>query len=191
MKNNLSHLGMIAIFAVMFFSCDKIETSTPLTINWDGVDVTMSIPVISDTLPHSEFGTGSFTYNLDSLIRDKSSNVLNINSIDSIVVTSIKLTILNRDTNNNSGNFRRGYLAYMSNANTTPTTIGDIPENPNIDYDTIPCPIITRSILKSTFSSGAPTTITYIFGGKMRKPTTHPLDIKAHVTYTLYGIMKA
>jgi hypothetical protein len=190
MKKALLTSALIAACALALNSCDKVKTSTPLTINWDGIDVTVTVPAVSDTTPQTGLGTGTFSYDIDSLIKDKSSNALSISNIDSIVINSCTITVLNPDAGNNGQNVKHAHVLFYTDTHPATVEIGNAIDNPDTYSDNIPC-TVPKNVLKDYFQAGDKPTVHYRLDGQLRRPTTHPLDLKIHVTYTLHGVIKA
>ena len=76
MKKNLILFTIVAVFTgMMYASCNKIAALiNAAAISWSGVDLNFNVPIITDTTLNTSFGSGSFTYNLDSFIRAQTSS---------------------------------------------------------------------------------------------------------------------
>jgi len=189
MKKVFSSFIIMAIcgaFAFFSQSCSKIIPAQD--VSWSGIDDTLMVPIVSDTMLHLGIGTGSFRYNIDSLIRNKTSNALSASNIQKVTVTSVKLTIVNPDNTNNFANFKYSALYFNSSVNNVSVLTAYVQNNPNVYSDTLNLPVGSSVDLKSylySSSSSGPVTINYAFGGQLRSPTTKILTVAAHVTYDI------
>ena len=181
-------LSAIAIVGCIyaFNSCSKLAQQLAQGITWTGVDETITVPIVNDTAMHTSIGTGSFSYNLDSLIKNKTNNALGLSNVDTFEFTSCTLTILGPDSNNNFQNFQLAQATFSTNANTTAATIGEVDNNPDTYSATLSLPVNNSVNMKSYLNPVGITTFNYTLAGKMRKATTTALTVQAHVSYYIH-----
>jgi len=188
MKKNilLSLLGAF-ICTMVFNSCSKVASQLAQSLGWTGVDVTISVPPISDTtMQHASMAIGTFNYNLDSFIKAKTGNALGIKNVDTFRFTSCTLTITNPDTTDNFGNFQTALASFSTSTNTTTASLGEIDNNPSTYAATLTLPINNTTNLRSYIPNSGPVTINYSYGGKLRGKTTTTINIQAHVEYYIH-----
>lgn len=188
MKKNLLFPALaIVCGSFMFTSCDKAISSLiqPQSINWSGMDVTVTLPPTSDTTLQNVISSNSFTYDLDSFIKSKTSNQLGLANVDEFKISSCTLTIQNPDASNNFQNFEQASGSFYTSANTTPLTVGQITNNPNTYATSLSLPVTSDNLKPYLANSGA-TTISYAVGGKLRTPTTQTLTVNVHMEYTIH-----
>jgi hypothetical protein len=174
----------IGLFALAFSSCNKIAAAFP-AIAWSGTDVTFTVAPVSDTSLNTSIGTGTFSYDLDSLVKAQTKGAFSLSSISSFKFTSCVLTIQNPDPANNFQNFESAALSFSTNANTTPVTIGEVTNNPNTYAATLTLPVNSSVNVKNYLPSSGPMVANYSLKGKLRIPTTTTLTIKVHVEYAI------
>ena len=187
MKKAFNSFIIIAIcgaFAFFSQSCNKLIPAQD--VSWSGIDDTVKVPIISDTSIHSALGSGTFTYNLDSMIKGKTSGLVSIKNITSAKLKSCKLTILNPDNDNNFANFKASALYINSSVNPTTILTANVINNPNVYADTLNLPVDPSLDLKNylySSSSSGPLTVSYFFGAQLRKNTTKILTVVIHAEY--------
>lgn len=169
-----------------FYSCNKIAQVLAQGITWTGIDETITVPIVTDTTSHVSMGTGSFSYNLDSLIKNKTNNALGLSNVDTFEFTSCTLTITNPDSNNNFQNFQYAQATFSTNANTAAATIGEVDNNPDTYAATLSLPVNSSVNMKSYLNPIGITTINYYLTGKLRKATTTTLTVQVHVAYYIH-----
>jgi hypothetical protein len=167
-------------------SCNKLPIGKD--VSWTGADVTITVPIVPDTLSHSNVGGGSFKYNLDSMIKAQTgSNTLGVSNISKVTLNSCQLTILNPDQSNNFANFESCYLNVSTSNNSTPVEAASITNNPDQYAETLSLPVSNNIDLKSYLSSGNNTvTVSYSLGGKLRRATNKMVNINIHASYTIH-----
>jgi hypothetical protein len=185
----LASLGVLALSVLTLQSCDKVKDSLKkqyaTDINWDGADVTFDMAPASDTTTAINAGSASFTYNLDSLIKDKTSGYLGIGDISNFYITSAYVTLSNPDGTNNFQNFQLAGLYFNTSVNTTTYAI-EIPNNPNTYAATLTLPVDATKDLKSYVNGTGAISFNYVLGGKLRTATTTTLHATAHVSYKFH-----
>ena len=179
-------IGLCGAFAFLSQSCNKVLPG--VDVSWSGVDVTQNVPIVPDTVTHLAMGTSTFKYNIDSMIKAKAGTSFSASMISKVTLKSCKLTINNANPTNNFANFQLCDLFFNSSINPVTAHTATIANNPDMNSDTLDVPVDNTIDLKSYFyssSSSGPVTITYVFGGKLRRPTTMVLNVTAHVEYDL------
>ena len=177
-----------ACCGLMFSSCSKVTAvvAKATGISWSGMDMTVTVPVVTDTSAHPSIANGAFTYNLDSLIKSQTSNLLGLANIDTFEITSCTLTIQNPDANDNFANFEMANLSFSTNYNATALPpIAEIGNNPNTYATTLNVPVNIIN-LKSYVSPVGATTFSYAMGGKLRTSTTDSLTVNIHLGYYIH-----
>ncbi len=181
-------LSAMAVTAacVCFTSCEKTKNIGSTTITWDGVDVTITVPPVADTAIHTDMGTGTFSFDLDSFVKSKTNNLMSASDIDDMEVESCDLKLQNPDAGNNYQNFKMAEVRIYSDAKSTSTLIANIDNNPDVYSDTMKCPKMPKSVLKDYFRTSGPSVIHYVLGGQLRTPTTnstvHIVRVRVRVT---------
>jgi hypothetical protein len=179
-------IAVCGAFAFFSQSCSKIIP--PQDVSWSGIDDTLKVPIVSDTVMHLGIGTSSFSYNIDSLIKNKTNNAFSANNIAKVTLKSVKLTIVNPDNQNNWANYKFSALYFNSSVNMTQVLAANVPNNPDVYSDTLSLPVDNTIDLKSYLYSSSysgPVKISYVFGGQLRRPTTKILTVAAHVEYDI------
>lgn len=185
-KKLLLSVALIAGCSAAFYSCTKIASVLAQSISWQGIDITVDVPITSDTLSYNTIGTGTFTFNLDSFIKDKTGNALGLSNVDEFKFKSCTLTILDPDATNNFGNFEKAKASFFTSANTTSVLLGEVENNPATYAETLSVPINNTTNLKPYLPNSGPVTIVYDLSGKLRTPTTKALTVQAHIEYDLH-----
>jgi len=190
MKNKLFLYTMLVVCSsIMYSSCTKVQSLVKAaTISWSGVNVTFEVPVVTDVSATTAIGTGSFTYNLDSMIKAQTANQLGLANIDEFMLSSCVLTIdpADVDAANNFANFESADATLSTNINSTPATIGSVTNNPDTYAETLNIPVDKTTNLKSFISPLGNTTFNYIVHAKGRRVTTKVLHVTAEIGYTIH-----
>jgi hypothetical protein len=188
MKKTITTLNVIlGLFAgyVLTTSCNAVKDAVPAqTVGFSGASADVIIPATSDTTQQVEWNAASVTYNIDSLIKDKTGGALGFANIDTVKLTNITLSLSDADADNNFGNFQNAATAFNTNINTTPYTLANITNNPSSYSTSLTLPLIDKNKnLRPYFGSGM--TFGYILLGKLRKATTKPLHCHIAVSYDI------
>ena len=180
-------LPLIAIVcsAVAFNSCSKIADAIAQSFTWQGIDVIIDVPASSDTGSYATIGTGSFVYDFDSLIKDKTANQFGLKNIKSFTFKSCTLTILDPDTLNNFANFRQAKASFSTSTNPTTTVLGEVTNNPDVYATSLNLPINNTTNIKSYLPSSGKVTLMYDLSGQIRKPVTRTIKVQAQINYTI------
>jgi hypothetical protein len=180
----------VLFMGLVLNSCTKVAQQLAQTLGWAGVDVTITVPPQSDTTNQNVVGTGTFTYNLDSLIKSKTGGSFGLSNIDNFTLSSCVLTITDPvgDTANSFGNFQMAAASFSTNANGTVANIGEVDNNPAGYNVSLTVPVNNTTNLRSYVPTTGPVIVTYQLKGKLRTATTVPITINAHVTYDIHVI---
>lgn len=188
MKKN-THIVLALCSAVMLLfslqSCQTIQNAIPAqTITFTGASADFQIPVTTDTASDSIIGSASFSYNIDSEIKAVTSNTFGESNIQSVKLTSVILTLSDADSADNFANFSNLSSTFYTSVNTTPFTISNIPNNPDVYSDSLNVPIANPDQdLKPYFGSSM--TFNYQVIGKLRRATTKTLNCHAAISYAI------
>lgn len=183
-----SYAVLFLCFGFLFGSCDK-EVPNPITlttIDWSNVEATFTIPVISDTLPHTGIASASLKPNLDSLIKAMTANVFSIENVDSMWCRSCTLIILNDDANNNFQNFRFAGITTHTDADLTPVSIASVTNTATGYASSLPLLVVPPAAGKKVVYKYPYRDIFYDCDGTMSKPTTKTLNMKVRMDYTIH-----
>ena len=175
--------SLLILAAFCLLSSCSVSNSISSAIVGLQTNELISVPVITDTISQTVMGTGSFSYNVDSIIKANTKNALGLNNVDNFQVINCTLTIQNPDSTDNFANFEESQVAFFSNSNSTPLTIVSVSGNPDVYAASLTLPSNNNTNLKSYIASSGPTMFTYSVGGKMRHPTYIVLNVLLHVEY--------
>jgi hypothetical protein len=168
-----------AVFAMQ--SCGKIASKLHYDLPLQTGSVEVTIPPTSDTTNQLLVGSGVNHYNIDSFIKANTGNVLGINNITSVKVTSVTLTLTaNASTTNNFANFKSAYASFFTDTKTTPYEVS-IPNNPDTYADMLSLPV-TNDELKDYLKGS---TYNYTVGGKLRRPITDSVKCKVEFKFNV------
>jgi hypothetical protein len=192
MKKVLCSLGLLAAIgsASFFSSCDAIkdkvkeEANVDINYDFDGADATFEIPVITQTNLTTYPDTVSVPLDLNSQI-NAASELLTMQNIKSIRITEAKLVFNNCDAQNNASNFRTAMVAFYSNTNPESKWVATNDEVPDVQGEEItlvPDPSIN---LLDYLKTG--TTVYYVSGVNMRRPTSKVLNATLKIKYKMDG----
>jgi len=186
-KTYLLFVCAVAVCGFAFSSCNKVASAVAKAtgISWSGYDMTVTVAAQSDTSAQNSIGTGAFSYNLDSLIKSQTSNLLGLANIDTFEITSCMLTITNPDANDNFQNFETAKLSFSTNYNSTSVNMGEIDNNPNSYAAALSIPVNNVNLKNYVAPIGA-TSFNYVLSGKLRQATTTALTINIHLGYYVH-----
>lgn len=170
-------------------SCDKVKDAvkTP-DITFTGANTDFVIPKTDDTTSEQAIGSGSYKYNIDSMIKAQSGGVVSYSSIKSVKITKVVLTLNDGDDNNNFQNFKTAGAQFNTDAKPGLSLyqFAYIENNPDTKSMTLELPIIDKDKnLKDYFSSGSSVNFIYMAVGKLRHATTKELHCHIDVTYNI------
>jgi len=179
MMKKLSITFGIAVITMLSISCKKTLQSLFPGFDVKVPDIQITIPAIP-ILFSNEAELGSFTthFNLDSTIRANTSNVFNINSVSSMKVSQMLVTLSNGNAANNLSNFESARLLISSNSNSSQAELANF-NFPTIETYTYTANTDNSPDILSYYNGNE---ITYKLFGKMRKPTTMSLNLTMSIT---------
>ena len=170
---------MAAIVLLAAISCKKLvsELFQGMDVNVPAVQVT--IPTVIAVTPN-EVSLGSFSlhFNLDSIIKANTAGVFGVNSVSSIKVKQISITINNADPLNNLSNFETARITLQSNSDSNPAELFSITFPDSYASSFTSTTVNSPDLLPYLKSPD----ITYNIFGKMRRITTKPLNMTVAVT---------
>lgn len=177
MKKYLFILSSAIIMFWGFSACKKIASA--IFGGFDTVvEFQVSIPAVPLVSPF-EVSLGQFTYkfNLDSVVKAKTSGAFGAEDVKSIKVKQFNINIPNADALNNVSNFQSVRVTIQSNTNNTPAELFAVtfPDTYASSFTTAGNNAELLSYLKGS-------DIIYHMYGKNRRITTKPLDIIISVT---------
>lgn len=169
-------LSAIAIGALFFSSCNKIESAlfkpfeSPLSF-----DVT--IPVITNTTSEVNMGQTNVQYNLDSVIRKNTGNVFGADIVGAMYINAIGIQLLDNDAANSLSNF--DYVKLSVTSGGTPSVFG--PFNVPVGSSSSASFTVANSANIKPYFSGS--NVSFSMTGKANKATTKTLT--AHISATI------
>ncbi len=184
-KKILLSAAMLAI-GLTFNSCSKLVNKIAQTITWQGIDVTIDVPPTTAVGSYATVGSGTFVYNLDSFIKDKTSNTLGMKNIDEFKFKSCVLTILNPSSTNSFGDFSDAKASFHTSVNSTPTQLGEVIGNPDGMSSSLTLPVNTTTNMKPYLPNSGPVTIYYDLSGSMRRARTTMTQVNVHIEYDIH-----
>lgn len=180
MKKHLAIILLAAVLLSGLVSCKKIVDTFFAGETFTMPAITMTIPIIPIADSTQEFSGGSFTtyINVDSTIKANTSGVFNINSISTVTVKQVSVTLTNADEINNVSAFKSFRITISSNTNATVANMVtvNIPASAAGSYTYTPTnPANIVDYLKGTNINNA-------VYGTARKTTTKALNVKVVIT---------
>lgn len=169
-------IGTIAILP----SCTRIANLLTANVAMQTESVNVTIPVTTGVNGVISVGPESNKYNVDSLIQAQTAGQFNASNINSVKLKSVIFTLSNSNTMNNFANFESVSATFYSNTDNTPYTVS-IPSNPDITTNTLMLPVDTARELKSYIGNE----FFYTVEGKLRRPTTIPLECTITFAFNL------
>lgn len=180
MKKHLVIILLAAVLVSGILSCKKIVDTFFAGETFTMPAITMTIPTIPLADSTQEFSAGSYTthINVDSTIKANTSGVFNINSVSTVTVKQVSITVTNSDEINNVSAFKSFRITISSNTNATVANMVtvNIPANAAGSYTYTPSnPANIVDYLKGTnISNGV--------YGTARKTTTKAMNVKVVIT---------
>jgi|SRR6476469_7020408 len=181
MKRRILTLSLLgALCAVGFTSCDKIKDKLFPAFEVDVSDVAVTIPITVAGVEANS--SGNVAFNLDSAIKAHTENAFGINSLSSVKVKDITVTLVDADDLNNISNFETVAVKLATNTVSTPAVVASaaIPNTP-ATYINIPADANTPE-LKDYLKGNQ---LTYTVSSMARKSTTAPLHAIVSLTLSV------
>jgi hypothetical protein len=192
MKKVLLSLSLLAFLGTttVLTSCDAIkdkvaeEAAIDVNFDFDGADATIDIPIITTTNVTTYPDTATVPMNLNDQIAAASA-VLTMQNIERVIVTEAKIVFNNCDAQNNASNFSTATVAFYSNTNPEMKWIATNDVIPDVQGEEINLVVADNINLLDYLKTG--TSIYYVTGVNMRRPTTHVLNGTLKIKYKLEG----
>ena len=173
MKKVLLSFAVLGTLALA--SCDKIKDAIFPSFETTIGEVTVVVPIITNTASETEMGRISVNFNIDSVIKKYTANQFSISNATSIKVQNTTVHLVNGDAINNLSSFETIKLSVASDAVPTPAVIAQ----EAITSDANPIVINGNDTnLKEYLKGGR---VTYTLSGKAKRPTTKPLQLSVTV----------
>lgn len=163
-------------------TCNKLKDVAKADFSFKNTNATIAIPSTTAG-SYAELGIQSFSMNFDSLIRDKSSNQLDLSNIKSVKLNSIELKLDNPDSTNNLQNFSSASLKIKSNLNSSYETLGSLSSIPDSYTTIITIPVNSVIDLKDLAKNGP--LFSYSIQAVLRKATNKTLYCQVRVDYQI------
>lgn len=117
----LSFSTAVLVFAMS--SCEKVKDKVFPSFETNSGTVLIDVPVVTNTSSEMEIDATTISFNLDSTIKANTGGNFSISNVKSVKVSTITLSVLNGDQQNNISNFETAKVSVSSNANSTPAVI--------------------------------------------------------------------
>jgi hypothetical protein len=161
-------------------SCTKVANLLTANVGMQTESVKVTIPATTGVNGVISVGPASNKYNVDSLIQAQTAGQFNASNISSVKLKSVVFTLSNFNALNNFANFESVSATFSSNTDKTPYTI-TIPTNPDVTTNMLTLPVDTARELKSYIGNE----FFYTVEGKLRRPTTIPLECTITFSFDL------
>lgn len=185
-KKTVLFSAMLAASCFTYTSCNKVQSLIKaITVDWTTTNIDFDIPIVTDVTAQHSIGSGSYAYNLDSLIQNQSGNTLGLANIDEVHLSKCTVTFHNADATDNVSNFESADGTLSTSVNATPASIGSV-TIPDTYAESIEIPVNKDVNLKSYIAPSGTTTFMYEVHAKARKVTTKELHATVHVEYDIH-----
>ncbi|HEY8690424.1 MAG TPA: hypothetical protein VIM07_14405 [Chitinophagaceae bacterium] len=186
MKKIMTRLLVATTFVSILFSfssCDKLKSQVHLPdVFAKSKDIEFDIP---PTAVGTQYQNADVSFDVNALLaaNNTSGYTLSASNVKSATVSKVSVDITSTvSTSNNFANFVAGGLAIYSNAAPTQVNVAQVQNNPDV-YSTHLDFTETGTTDISGLLKGS--TITYLFGYTLRRPTTVTLHVVLHVEYDI------
>jgi hypothetical protein len=183
-RKHLIAMSAVAVTLSTIFlvqSCTKIGGLLNFNLSMQTETVNVTIPVTTDTSGTITIGPTVTNFNVDSFVKAQTGNQLGAANINSVKLNSVIFSLNNAGLNaNNFSAFQSIAASFTSNTNSTPYAI-TIANNPDVYATVLNVPVDTTVELKSYIGN----TFNYTVTGKLRHPTTIPLQCTISVTFSV------
>ena len=187
MKNNrsvsIAVIATVVVFAIA--SCSKVASILTKNLSFSTTAQPFNIPPVPTAIALSTgimpTVKGSFSYNLDSLIKASTNNALGVNSIGSLKIANCTMTVTNPTDSSNFQDFKSVTITFTS-ASTSATYQLTVNQADTFSSTMILTPVDTTADLKAYLQGN---TFNYSVDGVMRRGTTDTMKCNAVFTFTL------
>ncbi len=195
MKNRLLYLGFgIGICSMLTTACTKTTVTKTTTTNnassqtmiWAGIDASLDMSPVTDSVAHRTMGTGRFTYDLDSFITAETKSKFTLENVDTFKCSSAKITLLNPDSVHTLANFRIAQINFFSGNKITDTILAELPDVPTTATTELDLPPAHTNSVKNYLPPYGALTFTYGLGGTLRRRTDKILKYNIHVEFYIH-----
>lgn len=195
LKNWFSYVVIVlAICSIVPMACTKTTvTKTTTTTNsstqslvWTGIDVTLDMSPVTDSVAHKTMGTGRFTYDLDSFITAETKSKFTLENVDTFKCSSAKITLLNPDSVHTLANFRIAQINFFSGNKITDTLLAEVTDVPTTATTELDLPAAHSNSVKNYLPPYGALTFTYGIGGTLRRRTDKILKYIVHVEFYIH-----
>lgn len=195
MKNRLLYLAFgIGICSMLTTACTKTTVTKTTTTNnassqtmiWAGIDASLDMSPVTDSVAHRTMGTGRFTYDLDSFITAETKSKFTLENVDTFKCSSAKITLLNPDSVHTLANFRIAQINFFSGNKITDTILAELPDVPTTATTELDLPPAHTNSVKNYLPPYGALTFTYGLGGTLRRRTDKILKYNIHVEFYIH-----
>ena len=177
-KITITFLSAI-ILLVALSSCKKLVSAIFQGLDVNVPEVQVTIPTVIAVTPNEiALGSFSFHFNLDSIIKANTAGVFGVNTVSSIKVKQINISITNADQLNNLANFESARITLQSNIDSNPAELFSVSFPDSYASLFTATPANSPDLLPYLKGSD----VTYNIYGKMRRITTKPLNMVVAIT---------
>ncbi len=167
----------VAALVLGMSSCEKVKDKVFPSFETDGGTILVEVPVVTNTTTEAEMDATTVSFNLDSTIKANTDGNFSLSNASSVKISTVTLTVLNGDQENNISNFESAKISVSSNSNPTPVviafaTLADVNQPAVINGN--------GAELKGYLQGNQ---ITYKISGKARRATTK--ELQAAISFTL------
>lgn len=161
-------------------SCGKIKDLVKFDVGIDNMTAEFIIPATGTG--DGSVSSANVYLNLDSLI-NASSNKVNSSNIKEVRLTSCQLTLIAPPSNQSFGDFSAAGLQMWSNKNSTPVTMAQVTNNPDVQANTITLPLNSNVDLKNYFVSA--NTFSFKLNWTARRALSQEMRCRVLLKYNL------
>lgn len=168
-------LSFIAITALLFASCDKVEQllfqpfESPLNFE-------VTIPAIANTTSEAAMGGTNVSYNLEDEIRKNTENHFGAGIVGAMYISNVAITLLESENDNSLNNFEYIKLNVSNGTNSAAFGPFNVPAG---SLMAVTFPVSNSANIKPYFSG---TSVNFNMTGKLKKATTRSLRARVSAT---------
>ena len=179
LMKKITVIFLSALVLLAGVSCKKLVSAIFQGMDVNVPQVQVTIPTVIAVTPNEiALGSFSFHFNLDSIIKANTAGVFGVNTVSSIKVKQINISITNADQLNNLSNFESARITVQSNIGSNPAELFSGSFSDSYATSFTATPANSPDLLPYLKGSD----VTYNVYGKMRRITTKPLNMSVAVT---------